>query len=738
MAATSTRLGPSEASCEALVSASAPGPEVVVDAAGAVDVVEGATDGSVVAAATVDGAAVGAVVDGAPVAGVWADAVGTGTAVDGAVLVVFRGCVGGRVVLVGREVEVGAAEVGEADVGVTGSGSTTTVGGAADVGVGDVGPYTGPPLPASSPGGVDTADGGAGVLAGAPAAGLVVDGAPAAGSGAGGMAPAAPAETTAASAIAPIVVAASTAMSRRMGSLGRPWRWGLVAVAAVVAALSACSGDAGSGAADPAQGSPATGVAAERSTSSGVRAGSSTLTSTNASPATGATAGGATGAVTTAPPATPPATGAPAGGAGAACPAGPPRASTSGGGMPTFEDATAAAGLVTPLTGMMGHAAAVADVDGDGWVDLFVGTFADRPPAEYALRGAPGPSPDRLLLGGPDGFRVDDSFAGTPGRTTAAALGDLDGDGDPDLVIARNYRKGDVGSAPSVVYRDDGGHLVAAGELATDTMSARAVVPVDLDGDGHLDLVVLADRFGSDETSRIFKGDGRLGFTDATAAFGLPADVVGLGAAAADLTGDGWPDLVVVGEAGRNRLLVNDGQGHLREDTAAGLDWPTYGREDDTSGVAVADLDRDGRLDLVIGHHYTSTLDFGKRVPVRVYRNERTGTDGMPVLRDVTDQTGIPGFATKAPQVEIADFDDDGWPDILVGASAGGGRAPGILRHTGVRDGVAQFQPADGFGDPQYWVTGATFDADHDGRLDVLMVEFDAAKPSPLSSTLGS
>ncbi len=578
---------------------------------------------------------------------------GTGATVVEVVVDVARGRAAGRVVVVdGLEVVVESAAGAAGSCGAELPGPAGGVGGGVDVVDGE--PYTGPPLPPS-------------VVTVVGAAGAVGDGARVCAFGSVaccGAAPAGPA-TSAATVIAPNSVAASVAMSRRMGSLGRAGRWGRVAAGmAMLVALAACSDDAGPGVAAAPQGSPAAGATTERSTSEATGARSTAAPGGGDGPTTGA--GGSTGGSA--------ATGT---AAAAPCPAGPSREISAAGGPPTFADATDALGLTAPLTGMMGHAAAVADVDGDGWVDLFVGTFADRPAAEYALRGAAGPSPDRLLLGGPAGFHVDDTFAGTPGRTTAAAFADLDGDGDPDLVVARNFRRGEVGSAPSLVFRDDGGHLVAAGELPTDTMSARAVVPVDLDGDGHLDLVVLADRFGSDETSRIFKGDGRLGFTDATAAFGLPADVVGLGAAAADLTGDGWPDLVVVGEAGRNRLFVNDGAGHLREDASAELDWPIYGKEDDTSGVAVADLDRDGRLDLVIGHHYTSTLDFGKRVPVRVYRNERTDADGMPVLQDVTDQTGIPGFATKAPQVEIADFDADGWPDILVGASAGGGRRRG-------------------------------------------------------------
>src|SRR5205814_2293915 len=83
--------------------------------------------------------------------------------------------------------------------------------------------------------------------------------------------------------------------------------------------------------------SPATGVAGERSTSSGVRAGSTGLTSPDVPPATGATGAAPGGAGTTAPSGTTTATGMPAGGAGAECPAGPSRTSTAGGGMPTFE-----------------------------------------------------------------------------------------------------------------------------------------------------------------------------------------------------------------------------------------------------------------------------------------------------------------------------------------------------------------------------------------------------------------
>ncbi len=398
------------------------------------------------------------------------------------------------------------------------------------------------------------------------------------------------------------------------------------------------------------------------------------------------------------------------------------------GGPLAFVDATESSGLLAPLAGMHGHAAAVSDVNDDGWDDLLVGTFADRPDAEYALRGATGASPDRLLLGGPDGFRVDETFPGELGRTTAASFADLDGDGDVDLVLARNSRDRDRGRAATVVLRNDDGAFAEAAVLGS--FSARAVVPADLDGDGDLDLTVLADRFGDDTATRWFRNDGSFMFVDASAAAGLPDDLRGLGAAGADLSGDGWPDLFVTGDAGRNRLLVNDGTGRLVERSIGVFDWPVYGEEDDTAGVAVADLDRDGRLDLVVGHHYTSTLDFDERVPVRVYLNRGVDDDGVPAFEDVTDRTGLPGFATKAPDVQVADFDADGWPDLLTTASAADGAQPAILRHRGLVDGIPQFEVPDGLGDAQYWVSSVVFDADRDGRLDVFVVEWEPALPS--------
>lgn len=388
-------------------------------------------------------------------------------------------------------------------------------------------------------------------------------------------------------------------------------------------------------------------------------------------------------------------------------------------------DATDAWGADTPLTGMMAHAMATADVNRDGWTDVFVGTFADRPAAEYRERGADGAAPDRLLLGGPNGFTLDRDFPGELARTSGAAFGDLDGDGDPDLVIARNVRTTtEPGKTPTAILRNDSGRFTEVGTL-TKPVGARSIGLLDYDDDGHLDLFVAEDRF-TNGSSVLFHGNGDLTFDDVTAKAGIGRDVVGMGVGTGDLDGDGRPDLMV---GGSNRLFLNHGGGTFRESSAAPGAWQTFGDEDDPAGVAEGDVNGDGRLDVVIGQHYNSTLDRGQRVPVRLYLNE-AADDGALVLRDVTDTAGLIGLTTKSPHVEIADIDADGRPDIVTTASGADDR-PIVFRNTGNGDGaVPTFTPTAKTGSTQYWVTGAVADFDHDGKLDIVSAEWVPSLPT--------
>jgi len=382
-----------------------------------------------------------------------------------------------------------------------------------------------------------------------------------------------------------------------------------------------------------------------------------------------------------------------------------------------FSDQTEALGMVSPLVGMYGHAGVWGDFNDDERPDLFMGTFADRDTEIYQARGADGPAPDQLLLSSDASFAADESLPDMFARTSGGTTADLDGDGDFDLVVSRNWDD-DQPSAPGTqVLRNDGGTLVSAGSGLPDQLGGRSVAALDYDLDGLLDLFLTADEGGS----VLLRNEGDLVFTDVTAAAGLPQDIVGLGVAVGDVTGDRRQDIFV---AGANQLFVADGETFRQVDSAV-FAWPPIGEEDLVTGASMADVNRDGLLDIAVGHHFNSTIDDGALVPVRLFLNR-----GEAQFEEVTEAAGLVGLPTKGPHVELNDMDNDGWPDLVVTASSAEGTRPAVFRHTGLEGDIPAFSAPEGLGSPQYWVAGPTADIDRDGRLDVFLVEFDPALPS--------
>jgi hypothetical protein len=390
-----------------------------------------------------------------------------------------------------------------------------------------------------------------------------------------------------------------------------------------------------------------------------------------------------------------------------------------------FTDQTEAVGLLDPLAGMYGHAAAWGDLDSDGQLDLFVGTFADREAGAYQYRGATGPSPDRLLQQAEGTFTavpLDEMFT----RTSGAIFADMDGDADIDLVLSRNWHEDAASAAGTMVVRNDGGALTTV-EVAglPSEFGGRSIGVLDYNADGNVDLFIAEDRWTGGR-SVLLRNEGSLTFSDATTEAGIATDAYGLGVAVADLTGDGHRDIFV---SGSNRLFVAKGDSTFVEAAGAIPQWEVFGEEDDVAGVSVADVNRDGLLDLVVGQHYNSTVDFGELVPIRLYLN-RGSDSGVPVFEDVTEAAGLVGLPTKAPHVEISDVDNDGWPDLVTTASVSDGSRPAIFRHLGLDGEIPHFEPPSDLGGAQYWVAGPTADVDRDGRLDMLLVEWEPSLPS--------
>jgi tetratricopeptide (TPR) repeat protein len=256
-------------------------------------------------------------------------------------------------------------------------------------------------------------------------------------------------------------------------------------------------------------------------------------------------------------------------------------------------------------TGQRTEAAAFADVDRDGDLDLYLANY-ERGGTRRGLC-----HPDQLLLNdGAGGFSDITQFAGIvteqPLCGRGMAWADVDADGWPDAVVG-NYRLG-----PNLLWRNLGDgrfeEVGAAWGVRGDNSGGAfghtiAVAPGDLDGDGHEDLVLtnLAHpRFieFSDRTRILLTAAGSPPpYVDRRVEVGLRFEETESDAALGDVDNDGDLDLFVTAiYPGRwSRLYLNDGRGRLKD-----VSWLAGARVANAWGAAFADIDADGALDLLV------------------------------------------------------------------------------------------------------------------------------------------
>jgi hypothetical protein len=301
------------------------------------------------------------------------------------------------------------------------------------------------------------------------------------------------------------------------------------------------------------------------------------------------------------------------------------------------------------------------DVDGDGHLDL---VLADWGPGNNMTNDG---GRTRLWLNDGTG-RFTDATADRMPETLVRFSWDLelvDVDNDLDLDILVSCKR----CAGSMLFRNDGTgtfeHDPRAIPQYTNNYEFEAM---DLDGDGFLDLVTINDgdivaERGSSRREHVFRNDGEGRFRDATDAWWPDEENIGEDdnvVAFLDYDSDGDADFVIGSLSGPDRLMINDGRGGLR----VAVDVFTGSETPGTLGMALGDLDGDGRMDVVQsqGEHPTAVQEriFSGRglapdtAPpvVTLARAERDGSGELLVRARVHDRKS-PSLPTEWERVEV-------------------------------------------------------------------------------------
>ena len=339
-----------------------------------------------------------------------------------------------------------------------------------------------------------------------------------------------------------------------------------------------------------------------------------------------------------------------------------------------------------------GNGLAMADVDGDGLIDVY---FVNQVGGNQLWRNAGGGRFEDVTAAA--GVALADRV------NVSASFADIDNDGDPDLYVT-SVRAGNV------MFENDGRgrfrDVTAASGLAYAGHSSGALF-FDYNRDGRLDLLLLnvgryttnrvagsgykyfvafEDAFGGHlkperaEQSRLYRNEGNRRFVDASRRTGL-VDLHWTGdAAAVDVNDDGWPDVYMVNMQGDDQYYENVGGTRFVRKSREVFPRTSWG----SMGIKVFDFNNDGRLDIFVtdmhsdmSHpvgperdHMKSEMkwpeSFRGTGKTSIWGNSFFVKEGPSKYREVSDAIGAESYCPWGPSV--GDFNADGYDDVFIAA----------------------------------------------------------------------
>ena len=390
-----------------------------------------------------------------------------------------------------------------------------------------------------------------------------------------------------------------------------------------------------------------------------------------------------------------------------------------------FTDATSDAGFPGALTPTATDSAperrvgptalAAGDVDGDGADDLFVSTWL---PA--AARDAGGGRSVARLYRVQGGFVRDvteRSSIPLPQGAAYATFADYDNDGWLDLFVIGAEERGHL-------FRNRGNGTfaeVTATARVADIKGARKALFVDLDHDGDLDLLLVANG-----QRTVYRNNLDGTFTEATASFGLAGSGDARDAVFGDFDGDGRIDVFITNGQSTDALLHNGGAQRFSDATATSGLASSGG----SGATAAGDYDSDGFLDL-----FVATTNGGEPA---LWRSNGNGT----FTRDRRSSAVVQALRSIAGSAAaFVDYDNDGWLDLVVVGTpiARGTGSPGVflLRN----DGTGKFLDRSSLVPGSARAGGASAlavsDVDDDGDEDLVLIDA-AGAPRLLRNDFGN